>query len=186
MAPDLDESDLLDKKATKIIQSIVGTMLYSARSVDPLMLQAINEILQVQLRPTQDTEEKSRLSLDYAATYPNAILRNKSSDMVLHVDSDIAYITMPEARRCYAGRFYLRNWPSPSRIKPNPERNGPIHTESKTIRNVVSSAAGAETCGTFKNGKTDIGMRPTLISLYHKQPAIPLKTYNSTTEGFVK
>ena len=25
MAPDLDESDLLDKKSTKIIQSIVGT-----------------------------------------------------------------------------------------------------------------------------------------------------------------
>ena len=45
--------------------------------------------------------------------------------------------------------------------------------------------AEAETYGTFKNGKTSIGMRPVLISLDHKQPSTPLKTENSTTEGFV-
>ena len=80
MAPDPDDSDLLDKKATKIIQYIVGTMLYYARSVDPTILRAINEIY-------------------------------KASNMVLHVDSDAAYLTMPEARSCYAGHFYLSNWP---------------------------------------------------------------------------
>ena len=89
--------------------------------------------------------------LDYDATYLNATLQYKASDMVLHVDSDVEYITVPEARNCYAGRFYLSNWPSPSPIKPNIEINGPIHTECKTIRNVVSSAAEAETCGTFNN-----------------------------------
>ena len=105
--------------------------------------------------------------------------------MVLHVDSDASYLTMPEARICYAGRFYLSDWTSPSPIKPNPERNGPIHTEWKTIRNVVSSAAEAETCGTINNGEKAIGMRPSLIELDHKQPATPLKTDNSTTERFV-
>ena len=58
MAPDPDKSDILDKKATKRIQSIVGTMLYYAWSVDPTMLRAINEILRVQSRPTHDTEKK--------------------------------------------------------------------------------------------------------------------------------
>ena len=53
-----DESNLLDKKATKRIMSIVGTMLYYTRSVYPTMLQAINEISRVQPRPTRDTEEK--------------------------------------------------------------------------------------------------------------------------------
>ena len=105
--------------------------------------------------------------------------------MVLHVDSDTAYLTMPEARICYTGRFYLSDWPSPSPIKPNPEITGPIHIECKTIHNVVSSAAEAEKCGTFNNGKIAIGMRPALITLDHKQPATPLKTDNSTTEGFV-
>ena len=91
--------------------------------------------------------------LDYAENYPNAILRYKYSNMVLHVNSDAEYIIIPEARSCYAGHFYLIDWPSPSPIKPNPKINGPIHTECKTIHNVVSSAAEAETCGTFINGK---------------------------------
>ena len=79
----------------------------------------------------------------------------------------------------------MSNWPSPSPIKPNPERNGPIHTECKTIRNVVSSADESETCGTFKNRKTDIDMRQALITLDHEKPATPLKTDNSKTEGFI-
>ena len=91
--------------------------------------------------------------LDYAATYTNAILSYKASGMVLHVDSDAAYLTITKARSCYAGHFYLNDWPSPSPIKPDPGRNVLIHTDCKTIRNVVSSAAEAKTCGTVKNGK---------------------------------
>ena len=64
----------------------------------------------------------------------------------------------------------MSDWPSPSPIKPNPERNGHIHTECKIIRNVVSSAAKAETRGNFNNRKTSIVMQPDLIKLDHKQP----------------
>ena len=145
MAPDPDNIYLLNKKATKRMYFVVGTMLYYSRSVDPMMLRAINEISRVQSWPTQDTAEKAKMLLDYAVTYQNVILQYKDSDMVLHVDSDAAYLTMPEARSCYAGHFYLSDWNSPSPIKPNPERNGPIHTECKTIRNVMFSAAEAET-----------------------------------------
>ena len=106
--------------------------------------------------------------------------------MFLHVDSDVAYLTIPEAQSCYSGHFYLSDWPSPSPIKPNSERNGPIHTECKKIRNVVSSADEAEICVTSNNEKTAIGMRPALILLDLRQPATPLKTDNSTREVFVK
>ena len=160
-------------------------MIYYARSVYPTMLRAINEISQLQSRPTRDTVEKSRMLLDYAATYLNTILCYKASAMVLNVDSDAEYLTMPDSRNCYAGHFYLSDWPSPSPIKHNTEINVPIHTECKTIQNVVSSAEEAGTCGTFKNGKTDIDMRPALITSDHKQTAIPLKTDNSKTEGFL-
>ena len=54
MLPDPDDGDLIDKKSTKIIQSIVGTMLYYDRSVDPMVLRAINEILRVQSKQTKD------------------------------------------------------------------------------------------------------------------------------------
>ena len=123
--------------------------------------------------------------LDYAATYPNAIIHYKDSNMVLHMDSDAAYITMLEARSCYDGNFYLSDYTSPKSMKPNPKRNSPIHIECKTVRNVVSSATEAETCGTFNNGKTAIGMRIPLITSDHKQAATPLKTDNSMIEGFV-
>ena len=129
MAPDPNESNLLDKKSTKRIKSIVGTMIYYARSVDPKMLRSIDEILRVQSRLTRDTEEKSRMLLDYAATHPNAILRYKARDMDLHVESDAVYLTMPESISCHAGHFYLSDWPSPSPIKPNPNRNAPPHTD---------------------------------------------------------
>ena len=141
MAQYTDESNILIKKATNRIQSIVGTILYYEWSVVPTILLSINKILQVQLRPTWDTEEKARILLYYAAIYSNAIRRYKACDMFLHVDSEAAYLNMPEARSCYAGHFYLSSCPSPSPIKPNPKTNGPIHTECKTIHNIVSFAA---------------------------------------------
>ena len=66
MKPDLFKSNLLEDP-TKRIQSIVGTMIYYARSVYPTMLQAINKILRVQSRPTWDTAGKSRILLGYAS-----------------------------------------------------------------------------------------------------------------------
>ena len=59
MAPDPYERNLLDKRSTKIINSIVGTILYYERSVYPTMLWAMNRILRVQSRPTQDTDRKA-------------------------------------------------------------------------------------------------------------------------------
>ena len=62
MAPDSDGINLLDQKSTNKIQSIVGTNIYYAWSVDPTMLWEINEILRVQSRPTR------RMLLYYEAT----------------------------------------------------------------------------------------------------------------------
>ena len=68
MAPNPDNSNLLDKKSTKIIQSIVGTMIYYAWSVDPTMIRAINEISRVQSNPTMDTKKKTSMLIEYAVT----------------------------------------------------------------------------------------------------------------------
>ena len=114
MAPDTDDSKLLDKKSTKIIQSIVGKTLYYSQSVDQTMLQAINNISRFQSNPTRETDKTARMLLDYAATYPNEIIIYKAIDMILNVYSYAAYLTMPEVRGCYAGHFYLSDWPSPS------------------------------------------------------------------------
>ena len=75
MAADLDNSNLIVRWTTKIIHSMVSTMLFYTWSLDPMMLREIKKNLRVQSRPRQDIEEKEIMLLDYAATYPNAILR---------------------------------------------------------------------------------------------------------------
>ena len=60
--------------------------------------------------------------------------------MILHVDSDAAYLVQPNARRRYAGYYYLGFSNST-----NNTLNGAVLVICRTIRNVVASAAEAET-----------------------------------------
>ena len=119
--------------------------------------------------------------LDYAATYPNAVIHYKYSVMFLHVDSDAAYINMPEIISCYAGNFYLSDWPSPRLLKLTPKNKWSYpHRVQDNPQCGILSSRGRNMCH-FKKLKTDIGMQPTSIALDHKQPATPFKTKNSTT-----
>ena len=63
--------------------------------------------------------------------------------------------------------------------------NAPILIECKTIRNVVCSAAEAETAGLFHNGQTATDLRNTLNSMGHLQHPTKIKTDNSTAHAFV-
>ena len=184
---DLDPNSivLLDQQGTKFIQTVVGIFLYYARALDPTMLSALNEISRIQARPTKDTMAKAKWFLDYAATYPNAIIQYHASKIVLHIDSDTSYLVMPEALSVYAGHFYLSDWPRDKPNFPSTKRNGPIFTTCNTIHNVVSSAAEAETTGTFCNSKEGVTILSSLLGLGHKQPPTPLNTKNAITDVFV-
>ena len=184
MVPEPYSSPLLGKKDPKFIQSVVGKLLYYTRLLDPTMLCGINEISRVQYKPTTDTLEKARILLDYASTYSSSILCSHASQMIIHVDSDSEYLVMPKSRSCYAGYFYLSDWPRYKSHKPTPWRNGPILTACKKIRNVLTSAAEAETTGAFNNAKEGVGIRPSLFAPGNEQPATPLKTDNFTTADF--
>ena len=105
--------------------------------------------------------------------------------MILHVDTDAAYLVLPNARSRHAGHYFLSNTPSPPPATPTPKPNGAILTVCKTIRNVMTSAAEAETAGVFGNGQEIIACRISLQALGHPQPATPLKTDNSTSNSFV-
>ena len=69
-------------------------MLYYRRAVDPTMLPALNEIATSQANPTEKTKQQCKMLLDYAATYPSAKIRYYASDMILHADSDAAYLVL--------------------------------------------------------------------------------------------
>jgi hypothetical protein len=177
-----DETPLLDATGIKFVQSTVGSFLYYARAIDPTMLVALNEIGQQQAKPTEKTRRACKMLLDYAATYPNTKIRYHASDMILHCDSDAAFLVSPNAKSRYAGYFYLGNKSSSSSTtKPN----GAILVDCKTFRSVLASAAECETGGIFFNGQTIIIIRVALETLGHPQPPTPLKTDNSTADSFV-
>jgi hypothetical protein len=175
----------LGKEKIKYVQSVVGSLLYYARAIDMSILPALNEIAARQTQPTQNTLNKCQILLDYAATHPNTILRYKASDMVLHVDSDTAYLVQAKARSRIVGSFNLSSNPSLLPLDQTPTPNAPILTERKTLRHVVASAAEAETGGIFHNAHTIIPIRQALEALDRPQPSTPLKTDNSTANGFV-
>jgi hypothetical protein len=179
------ELPTLEKIGTQRVQAIAGTLLYYARAVDPTMLPALNKISSQQARPTQITIDECNQLLDYAATSPDAVIRYHASDMVLHLDTDAAYLVLPQARSRIAGHYFLSDNPPTPPTMPKPKPNGPIHTECRTLRSVVSSAAEAECGGLYHNSQNAIPIRDSLIAIGHPQPPTPIKTDNSTALGIV-
>ena len=108
------------------------------------MIVALNDIGAVQSKPTKNTLKKCERLMNYAATYPNAKLRCFASDMILHVDSDAAYLVQDNARSRITRYYILSSYPQPVPTIPQPASNAPILVECKTLRSVVASASAAE------------------------------------------
>ena len=177
-----DTSPFLSPSDTRWAQSIVGTFLYYARALDCTLVTALNDISRQQAQPTENVRKKCQQILDYVATYPNAYTRYHSSNMILNIDSDAAYLVLPQAKSRIAGYFYLSDHYTNAS---SPSINGPILVECKTLRHVVASAAEAEVSAIFHNAQTAIPIRNLLESLGHPQPPTPIKTDNTTANGFV-
>ena len=47
---------------------------------------------------TEATLDATMYLLNYASTHPNAEIIYRASDMILHIDSDAAYLVAPEAQ----------------------------------------------------------------------------------------
>ena len=62
--------------------------------------------------------------------------------MILNIDSDAAYLVAPKVRSRVAGYYHLSSIPN---VTQHPRLNGSVLVECKTLRDVVSSAADAET-----------------------------------------
>ena len=151
------------------------------------MLPYINEISTFQYVPNQDTLTKSKQVLYYKATHPLAKIQYHARHMILMTDTDTAYLALPSACSCIAGHFSLTN-----RIldysKRTPTPNGPILTEFKTLKTIVSSSAKAETGGTFENAQNVISLPYLLKTVFlhpqHKEVS-PIITNNLTSRGIL-
>eukprot|EP00957_Ditylum_brightwellii_P117400 8954506-Ditylum_brightwellii.AAC.1 len=121
--------------------------------------------------------------LNYMATYPDAVVGFHASDMILHIQSNAAYMVLPEARLRAEGYFYLSSKPEDQ--KTSIPLNGAIHNECSTICNVMGLAAEAEVGGLYINCQRGAEFRVALQEMGHPQPPMIVITANSTAEGIV-
>ena len=157
---------LLDAKGTQRIQAINGTFIHYS-NIDPCIKPALNEIGTVQAKPTTDTNKKVQMLMDYLHDYPDGVLRYYASDMILQMEADAAYLVLPQARSRAAAWFIPGNDPI---SHPSPMSNAPIYVMCNTIKNVMSSAAEAETGGIYMATQRACPIRVTLAELGHPQP----------------
>ena len=68
---------------TKLVQQVLGILLFYSLMVDYPILQAVNRLAAQQLAPTEATGRELLRLLAYVATYPNAKLTFYKSDMQL-------------------------------------------------------------------------------------------------------
>jgi hypothetical protein len=87
----VDISPKLSPEEIKEIQRVLGSILYYAQAVDITVLMALSSIAIKQSKGTTNTMEKAKQLLDYLATYPDATIRFRASDMIMNVNYGASY-----------------------------------------------------------------------------------------------
>jgi hypothetical protein len=163
-------------------QAIVGTLLYNARAVDPMILVPLSALASQFSTATITTIQAISHILDYCSTHPESTIRYFASDMQLKIHSDTSYLSEPNAKSRIVGYLYLGNKTN-SRTKPL--FNGPLLCHTTVLKHVISSVAEAEFGALFVNAKEGTVARTTLAEMGHNQDAIELKTDNTTSDGII-
>jgi hypothetical protein len=104
----VDISPKLSPKEIKEIQRVIASILYYARAVDITVLMALSSIaIEQSKQGTTNTMEKAKQLLDYLATYTDATIRFRASDMIMNVHSDASYLSESDARSRACGHFCM-------------------------------------------------------------------------------
>jgi hypothetical protein len=77
----------LSPNKIKKIQRIIDSILYYAQAVDITILMALSSIAIEQSKGTTNTMHKAKQLFDILATYPDATICFRASDMIMNVHS---------------------------------------------------------------------------------------------------
>ena len=97
----------------------------------------------------------------------------------MNVHSDVSYLWEYQTKRSAGGNVFL------SDNSKDPSHNVIVLNIAKLMKNVMSSAAEAETGALFLNSRPVILAITTLIKMGHPQPPSPIETDNTTAIEFV-
>ena len=124
---------------------------------------------------------------DYSATYPNAHIQYKYSQMHLWLHSYASYLNKTKARSRNGGYFHLTNNPNLTinLDDPPPPINVPLLVNSKIIDAVIFSTQESETGSGFINAKYDVAIHTKLHEMGHKQGPTPIQFDNKCDVGII-
>ena len=174
----VDTSNCLSLKKIKLVQRVVGFLLYYSCAIDPTTVAALSSIAACQANGTEDVLLACHQLLDYVATYHNATICFLVRDMVLVVHLDASYLSNFGRKSRAGGHHFCTN-------KYNDIKNGPILTLSNIIKNVLSSESEAELAALLYNGKLTMPLWVTLVEMGHLQPKLTYTTDNSSAHGLI-
>jgi hypothetical protein len=103
----VDTSALASESEKKLLKSVVGTLLYNSRAVDPSICTAVHELGTVQSKPILNDMQKMERLLQYVSKHRNIGIRYYASNMVLQNISDASYPSRPKARSVCGWFGYL-------------------------------------------------------------------------------
>ena len=143
------------------------------------MLTALSSISDQKVNPTDQTMQKIKQVLDYAASHPDSVLKYQASEIVLAGHSDALHLSGKKSHIRAGGYFFMSNNIT---FSPN---NGAVFAISIIIKAAMSLLAESELGALFINCKEAIPSQQALEEMGHKQPSTPMKTDNTTTHGGV-
>jgi hypothetical protein len=155
----------LSPAEVKRVQDIVGTLLYYAQAVNPMLLTTLSAITAGQSNSTQAVFKACNTLLDYVATRANASLQYHACDMILAVHRNASYLSKACGKSLAAGHFYLTNQNNENFF------NGGVLTLSAIIKHVMSSASKSKLSALYYGCKmaAPLCLHTTLEELGHNQ-----------------
>ena len=165
------------------LRKAVGIFRYYADAIDATLVIPLSKLAVQQASPTLNTMSALHRMLNYIATFPDAFITFKPSNMQLAVHSDESYLSEPKSRSRSAGFstcgpiVYKYN-------NTNNSVNGPIRTTTTVIPTVVSSATEASYAALFLNAQNATVDRQTLTDLGHPQLTTTI-TYDNAPAGAI-
>jgi hypothetical protein len=170
----VDSSPLATDIQKKLLQSVVGTLLYYSRAVDPSICTAVHELGSIQAKPSLNDMAKMEKLLRYVSRHRNHGIRYYASSMILQLMSDASYLCRPKAKSVVGLFSYLGD---------ETMINGPISCASKMINCVLASVAEAEIAGGFQVAQAAVHTRNILSELGYPQPPTLLRMDNTVAIG---
>ncbi len=103
----VDKSQLASEDDKNKLQSVVGTLLYYSRAVDPSICTAVHELGSIQFNPSQNDMKKMEKLLQYVSKHRNMGIRFYASLMLLPGKISLRFILLLGCRKFYKWTYQL-------------------------------------------------------------------------------